>query len=338
MIHTIKHYSQFIILLVLFPVLLFAQQSDKSKLKEASKMPATGVSAHVSAAKHPARESYIIEGKREQELSKTEKNNLNETANKIAECVKQAEREFRNAGFKLWGTSVFLDNFINSEEKDKDKDLLEAKAGYAIEERVYQLMDKAGIKYEKQVRGYIKGSIPDILISVEDGKDALFDITASKSAGHIMDKGKPPGAWLTKPSVYFVEEIVYESFDHSDLQLLQNSKEAMAYKEFLKKKNPKRKNDEVLEVEKKRKKSSHEEKAIREQEEEELFEFLNTLRKDRPRNNKEKPEDSEEFKKFKSSIYADREKRARSRNVEHQKQLTLAKAKQEADEDEDDYS
>ena len=52
-----------------------------------------------------------------------------------------------------------------------------------------------------------QGSRPDIRLALGDGYEALFDLTAEKSAGHILNKGG--GHWLSNRRVLLIAEVFY---------------------------------------------------------------------------------------------------------------------------------
>ena len=150
-----------------------------------------------------------------------EKKKVEDIAEKVREFVAQAEDEFRKANFNDWNgpkAKVFLET--------KDEKLFQAWAGNAIEERVYDLMDKEGIEYTRQKSFIVPSSLtqPDIVIPLDGGREAWMDITTDREEGHISEKGG--GVWHTEESICDAKEIYYHSFTVEELKGIQKGKEA----------------------------------------------------------------------------------------------------------------
>ena len=150
-----------------------------------------------------------------------EKKKVEDIAEKVREFVAQAEDEFRKANFNDWNgpkAKVFLET--------KDEKLFQAWAGNAIEERVYDLMDKEGIEYTRQKSFIVPSSLtqPDIVIPLDGGREAWMDITTDLEEGHISEKGG--GVWHTEESICDAKEIYYHSFTVEELKGIQKGKKA----------------------------------------------------------------------------------------------------------------
>ncbi|MCB0619292.1 MAG: hypothetical protein KDC41_11420, partial [Saprospiraceae bacterium] len=148
-----------------------------------------------------------------------EKKKVEDIAEKVREFVAQAEDEFRKANFNDWNgpkAKVFLET--------KDEKLFQAWAGNAIEERVYDLMDKEGIEYTRQKSFIVPSSLtqPDIVIPLDGGREAWMDITTDLEEGHISEKGG--GVWHTEESICDAKEIYYHSFTVEELKGIQKGK------------------------------------------------------------------------------------------------------------------
>ncbi|GAA0361479.1 hypothetical protein [Bacillus horti] len=86
-------------------------------------------------------------------------------------------------------------------------------AGYVIEGMVNSVINGMdGV--EIQVTNLLDGTRPDVLITLPSGEMGLLDITASKSAGHILGK---KGNWLNHQNIPLVIESVYPSIDFRNM-------------------------------------------------------------------------------------------------------------------------
>ncbi|NEP26491.1 hypothetical protein [Moorena sp. SIO3I6] len=70
-----------------------------------------------------------------------------------------------------------------------------------------------GSEFETQNTTLLKGTRPDVAIKLSTGNYALVDITAQKSAGHILDK---KGNWTGHANIPYVAESIYPSINFDD--------------------------------------------------------------------------------------------------------------------------
>ncbi|MCD1259581.1 hypothetical protein B5M42_012140 [Paenibacillus athensensis] len=86
-------------------------------------------------------------------------------------------------------------------------------AGYVIEGMVNSVIGGwDGVHL--QVTDLLDGTRPDVVIQLADDQFALVDITASNSAGHILDK---KGSWLNHVHIPVVTESVYPSINFKSM-------------------------------------------------------------------------------------------------------------------------
>lgn len=129
--------------------------------------------------------------------------------------VKKAEEAYLTNRAQAHGTHPPSPNTI--EVAEKAVNMLSARAGYLIEERMYQLLPgakRAG--WDQQNTALIDGTRPDIVLPLSGDKFVCLDATASKSGGHIFNK---TNAWHD-PQVTMAIEITYPSFDSQTLETL----------------------------------------------------------------------------------------------------------------------
>lgn len=106
-------------------------------------------------------------------------------------------------------------------EKNKNSIYPAMAAGYVIESKVNnQIYNMPGV--ELQVTTWLKGTRPDIVLFNNNGHQALLDITAAKSAGHIFNKR---GNWTGHKDIIYVAELVYPSIDFNLMEAIQLSAE-----------------------------------------------------------------------------------------------------------------
>ena len=91
---------------------------------------------------------------------------------------------------------------------------LAAAAGCVIESIVNKKIESWPGVY-LQVKDILNGSIPDIVVGDPYGICGLLDITASNSAGHILDK---MGDWTGHERMVYVAELLYDSIDFSKME------------------------------------------------------------------------------------------------------------------------
>jgi len=97
-------------------------------------------------------------------------------------------------------------------------------AGYVIEGMVNSVI-QGWEDIQLQVTGLLSGTRPDVVIQLTDDQYALVDITASNSAGHILDK---KGNWLNHVPIPVVAESIYPSIDFKTMGESKLSEEDMA--------------------------------------------------------------------------------------------------------------
>ncbi|WP_292803329.1 DUF4157 domain-containing protein [Nostoc sp. NMS7] len=137
-------------------------------------------------------------------------NEADRLALQVDELVMKAYEEFIKGDY-TGASQAQTDLYIyrmSEYKKNKEKMHPSTAAGYVIEGKANKGIAMLG--HGLQVTGRLKGTRPDVLISLSNGEEALIDITASNSIGHIFNK---PGNWTKHKKIVYVAESYYPSIN-----------------------------------------------------------------------------------------------------------------------------
>ena len=124
-------------------------------------------------------------------------------------------------------------------------------AGCVIEGKANKGIKELG--HNLQVSGRLKGTRPDVLMTLSNQSEALIDITASNSIGHIFNKA---GNWTKQQNIVYVAESYYPSInfdDPSSTKSLTKEEEEQAKKRAVERQQTKDEENAELEAERTKK-------------------------------------------------------------------------------------
>ncbi|WP_293112765.1 DUF4157 domain-containing protein, partial [Moorena sp. SIO4G3] len=129
-------------------------------------------------------------------------------AKKVDDEVEKAFNEFKTGNYDGASEAQKLVYFRRKQEYDEGKKVIHPStaAGYVIEGKANVGIKALGSEFETQNTTLLKGTRPDVAIKLSTGNYALVDITAQKSAGHILDK---KGNWTGHANIPYVAESIY---------------------------------------------------------------------------------------------------------------------------------
>ncbi|WP_424094751.1 DUF4157 domain-containing protein [Moorena producens] len=136
-------------------------------------------------------------------------------AKKVDDEVEKAFNEFKTGNYDGASEAQKLVYFRRKQEYDEGKKVIHPStaAGYVIEGKANVGIKALGSEFETQNTTLLKGTRPDVAIKLSTGNYALVDITAQKSAGHILDK---KGNWTGHANIPYVAESIYPSINFDD--------------------------------------------------------------------------------------------------------------------------
>ncbi len=155
---------------------------------------------------------------------KTEEQGLKQ-AKLIDKQVDKAYEEFMGGNYKGASDAQIELYLLRKHQLDNGEKTMHPStaAGYVIEGKVNSVIESwKGVS--TQVTDALPGTRPDVSIDLGDGVFALVDITASNSAGHILNK---KGNWLNHKNIPVVIESVYPSIDFSTMKKIKLSAEQL---------------------------------------------------------------------------------------------------------------
>ncbi|WP_293073528.1 DUF4157 domain-containing protein [Moorena sp. SIO4A5] len=138
-----------------------------------------------------------------------------EKAEKVDNEVEKAFDEFIKGNYDGASEAQKLIYFRRKQEYEDGKKVIHPStaAGYVIEGKANVGIKALGSEFETQNTTLLKGTRPDVAIKLSTGNYALVDITAQKSAGHILDK---KGNWTGHANIPYVAESIYPSINFDD--------------------------------------------------------------------------------------------------------------------------
>jgi hypothetical protein len=149
-----------------------------------------------------------------------------EAANKAEEVDKLVEKafvEFKKGDYTGASDAQIALYIKRKFEFDKGTGTMHPStaAGYVIEGKANSGIK--GLGFQTQGTNVMPGTRPDVVIPLSSNKQALVDITASNSIGHIFSK---KGNWTGHNDIPYVAESVYPSIDFTDVSATANLSEA----------------------------------------------------------------------------------------------------------------